>query len=300
MHDRQTDVSPAPSPSSPRLRHSVIAVAVLFFVNGATFSNWLPRIPEIRDSLGIGNAGLGATLLGAGAGGLVGSLLVGRTMDRTGSRRLLVLAASALSVGLPLVAVVPHPVLLLVVLTALGMLDVANDVAMNAQGVIVQQQLGRSIMNRLHATWSLGFTVGAVVGSIAAALEIAVEAHLALVGGVLLVTVLVARRWLVALDPPLAADQVDRRPGRPRPGRRSPLVAAMALAALAAAALEFTPNEWAAVLMRDEFDAGRGSGAGTVAVAVAMLVGRLLGDHVLDRVGQRRLLLGAIDRKSVV
>ncbi|MFZ1287659.1 MAG: MFS transporter, partial [Candidatus Phosphoribacter sp.] len=47
-------------------------------------------------------------------------------------------------------------------------------------------------------------------------------------------------------------------------------------------------------LMRDEFDAGRGSGAGTVAVAVAMLVGRLLGDHVLDRVGQRRLLLGAI------
>ena len=36
---------------------------------------------------------------------------------------------------------------------------------MNAQGVMVQQRLGRSIMNRLHAMWSLGFTGGAVIGS---------------------------------------------------------------------------------------------------------------------------------------
>ena len=56
----------AAPPDSPSTRHSALAIAVLFFVNGATFSNWLPRIPEIRDRLGLGNAGLGATLLGGG------------------------------------------------------------------------------------------------------------------------------------------------------------------------------------------------------------------------------------------
>ena len=63
---------------------------------------------------------------------------------------------------------------------------------------------------------------------------------------------------------------------------------------MAAIALEVTPNDWAAVLLRDEFDAGSLSGFGTVACAGAMLVGRLGGDHVLDRVGPHRLLNGAL------
>jgi len=296
----------ATAPPPPRLRHSGMAVAALFFVNGATFSNWLPRIPEIRDRLGLGNAGLGATLLGGGLGGIIGSMLVARAMDRLGSRRLLMLAAGLLSIGLPLIALVPKAVLLLLVLTALGMLDVFNDVAMNAQGVIVQQRLGRSIMNRLHAMWSLGFTGGALVGSAAAAAGIGVRVHLAAVGAVLLATVIVVQRWLVPVDPPPnephAAPSGDdvATAGAATTGsaqaahRWSRAGIAMACAALAAAALEVTPNDWAAVLMRDVFHAGRNSGFGTVACAGAMLVGRLAGDHVLDRVGEQRLLIGAI------
>ena len=80
---------------------------MLFFVNGATFSNWLPRVPEIRDRLGLDNAGLGATLLGGGLGGIVGSLLVGRISTHLGSRRQLVVAASLLSIGLPCIALAP-------------------------------------------------------------------------------------------------------------------------------------------------------------------------------------------------
>ncbi|MCB0985003.1 MAG: hypothetical protein KDB06_10175, partial [Ilumatobacter sp.] len=68
------------TPTSPR--RATLAVGVLFFVNGATFSNWLPRIPEIRDSLGLSNDSLGVTLLGGGLGGIVGSLIVGRISDR--------------------------------------------------------------------------------------------------------------------------------------------------------------------------------------------------------------------------
>ena len=269
-------------------------MAVLFFVNGATFSNWLPRIPEIRDNLGLGNAGLGVTLLGGGLGGIIGALVVGRVMDRLGSRRVLTVAAISLSIGMPLIAFAPTAVVLLLLLTSLGMFDVCNDVAMNAQGVIVQQRLGRSIMNRLHAMWSLGFTGGALIGSAASAAGGSVRGQLLVVGAMLLTTVLVVRRWLIPIDPPPnAAEPADDGSTEP-PKRFTAITVLMALAAVGAVALEVMPNDWSAVLMRDEFDFGRAAGFGTMACAGAMLVGRLGGDHVLDRIGPRLLFTWAI------
>ena len=285
----------APDLDVDRLRHSGAAVAALFFVNGATFSNWLPRIPEIRDRLGLGNAGLGATLLGGGLGGIVGALVVGKVFDRLGSRRLLTFAATALSIGMPLIAFAPNAVVLLLLLTTLGLLDVYNDVAMNAQGVIVQQRLGRSIMNRLHAMWSLGFTGGAVVGSAASAAGASVRAQLVTVGVILLITVVAVRRWLIPVDPPPNADAPNADSGGATPSKRlSAVTVMMGLAALGAVALEVTPNDWSAVLMRDVFDFGKAAGFGTMACAGAMLVGRLGGDHVLDRIGERRLFTWAM------
>lgn len=286
-----TGAGPSPDPST---RRAGLAVAVLFAVNGATYSNWLPRLPEIRDSLGIDNAGLGATLLGGGLGGILGSVLVGRVMDGTGSKRLVTWAACSLSIGLPLVAFAPTALALAALLTVLGTIDVSNDVAMNAQGVIVQDRIGRSIMNRLHAMWSLGFTAGALVGSAAMAAGIGVRSHLVAVGAVLLVSVLVVERWLVPVDPPVTQADTTAVDASPDTRRVSPVVVAIALAAVAAAMLEIMPNDWAAVYMRDVLDADRAAGFGTVAVAGAMLIGRLGGDHVLDRVGERRLLGGAL------
>ncbi len=285
-------------PAAPGMQRSAIAVAALFLVNGATFSNWLPRITEIRDELGLGNAGLGATLLGGGLGGIIGALLVGRVSERTASSRLLTIAATSLSVGMPLIAFAPHAVVLLLLLTALGVLDVFNDVAMNTQGVMVQEGLQRQIMNRLHGMWSLGFTGGAVIGSVARAAEVDIRIHLTIVGGVLIGTVFSVRRWLVAVDTPHDPTPAVEADGIAISGRRrrnpSTLTITMALAAIGAIALEVTPNDWAAVLFTDVFEAGRFSGLGTVACAGAMLVGRLAGDHVQARVGDHRLMTGAM------
>jgi len=275
----------------------------LFLVNGATFSNWLPRIPEIRDELGIGNAGLGVTLLGGGLGGIVGALLVGRVSERLGSSWLLTIAAITLSIGMPLIAFAPHAAVLMVLLTVLGTFDVFNDVAMNAQGVMAQEQLGRQIMNRLHGMWSLGFTGGALVGSLARAGEIPIETHLLAVGAVLLATTLVMRRWFIPFDPPpmpvIAVPEVpsmgdasDAARGARR-GPNGPMVA-MSLAAIGAIALEVAPADWSAVLLTDVFDAGRFGGLGTVVGAGAMLVGRLSGDHVLERIGEHRMMTGSM------
>ncbi len=275
-----------------RTGRAAIAIAAMFFVNGATFSNWLPRIPEVRDALGLGNAGLGATLLGGGLGGVIGALTVGRITDRLGSRRLLTLAAVALSIGMPLISVAPSAVVLALLLVTLGGLDVLADAAMNSQAVAVQERMRRTIMNRMHAMWSLGFTGGALVGSVALATGVGLRLHLGITGAVLLVTVLVSRRWFVDDDGRAATPEATAG-DEPRHHPSGSLLA-MCFAAVAAITLEMAPNDWSAVFFTDVFDAGRTAGFATLACAGAMLIGRLVGDHVLERIGEQRMLRGAL------
>jgi MFS family permease len=269
-------------------RRSALAVGTLFFVNGMTFSNWLPRIPEVRDKLGIDNGGLGTALLGGGLGGLLGSLLVAKVLARYRTKTVLIVSATCSSLILPLIGFVPSALVLTLVLTALGFSDVLADMAMNAQGVTIEKRIGRSIMNRLHGTWSLGFTTGALLGLGASAIELGIRVHLALIAVVLLVTVFSVSRFL------LPTDEVKQISAEDAGGKFSVLVIAMAVMAIGVGWVEIVPGDWSAVMFRDVFDAGRWSGLGTVTFAGAMLVGRMGGDHVLDRVGPKRLLTMAI------
>ena len=272
------------------------AVGLLFFVNGASFSNWLPRIPEVRDRLGLSNAGLGAALLGGGLGGLLASLVVARLLGRFGSRATVLVAAVVLAGGLPLIAAVSSPLALWAVLTALGALDVCTDMAMNAQGVMIQTQLGRSIMQRLHAAWSLGFLAGAGIGSLAAAAKIPMGMHLVAVALTLTFTIVCVRNHLLAVDAgapetphPRAASARALSAGGPAQRGRVRVTVAMTVTAVGVAVLETIPNDWSAVALGDLLGARRLVGAGAFIYALCMLAGRLGGDHASDRLGAERL-----------
>ena len=273
--------------TDPTTKASGLAVAGLFFVNGLVFSNWIPRIPDVRDRLGMDNGGLGATLIGGGLGGIIGSLLVARFLRRFGSRTLVLLAATALAMLLPLVAFAPSPVVLVAVLTSLGFCDVLNDMAMNTQGTIVQGRLSRSIMQRLHAAWSCGAACGAATGAVASAYDVGVGVHLGIVAGALLAVIAFVRPHLIASDPTVGASTSADDKKQPR--RFSPVVAAMVVMAVGVAFAEATPSDWSAVTMRDVFSFNA-AGLATVVFAASMLVARLFGDHIVDRLGPQRML----------
>ncbi len=273
--------------TEPTTKASGLAVAGLFFVNGLVFSNWIPRIPDVRDRLGMDNGGLGATLIGGGLGGIAGSLLVAKMLRRFGSRRLVLMAATTLALLLPFVAAAPSPWVLVAVLTVLGFCDVFNDMAMNTQGTIVQGRLSRSIMQRLHASWSFGAACGAGTGALASAYDVGVGVHLILVATLQLTVIAVVRPHLVRNDPP--APPTTAHDGN-RPKRRfSPVVAAMVVMAIGVAYAESSAAEWSAVTMRDVFSF-KFAGVATVVFASSMLIARLFGDHVVERLGPQRML----------
>lgn len=262
----------------PRAR---FAIAAVFFVNGCTFSSWSPRLPELQARLGVSDAALGVTLVGAGIGGLLASVVSGRMVDRFGSRTMTVVTSTGLSLGLPLVAWSPVAAALFAVLIALGALDGLTDVAMNAQAIELQRRLGSSILSRFHAVWSAGSLTGGVLASRAAEVGLDLRLQLVITAAILIGLTTLASRALLT-----SAHRVPHSTSAPDRAWTRAILVRLLLIGMVVALVESPPVEWSALLMRDRFDISPGAaGLGFVAIAGGMLVGRLFGDHVTDRCG---------------
>ena len=285
MHD------PPPRPPA-RARIAALAIGAVFFVNGATLSSWIPRLPELQVELGISDAALGLTLVGMGVGGLASSLFSGWLVDRRGSRTMTMTTSAAMSLWLPILGVAPTAVLVFASLLVLGALDGLTDVAMNSQAVELQRRVGRSIITRFHAVWSAGAVTGGIVASRAAAAGVSLQVQLLTTGILLAVLTLVAARWLLPDRHREPAHQPDATAGLALRASRSVLVR-LFLVGMAIALAELPPNDWSALMMSERFDVTAGqAGLGFVAVAGGMLLGRIIGDHTTDRLGLERTRRG--------
>lgn len=271
-------------PRSPRL-----AVGLLFLANGLTLPALLPRLPQIKDAVGADPALFGLALLGTGAGGLLGSMLASRAVATLGTRR----AAATFALVLAIVAVVVGSArsvpVLFVIGAALGVADGIADITQNHLMFEVQRRARRSLTSGMHAMWSVGALLGTAWGTASAATGISVTAQTGLtlvVVAVLLAAAVPALRRLGAVTAPVIPSAHG--PGTPAtepPGRRRWVL--VVLAGLVVAGVEGTASDWSALALRDGLGASDGlAGAGPTAFTGAMLVGRLLGDRVIDRVGQ--------------
>ena len=153
----------------PRDRRARIATAVLFATNGALFAGLLPRYPELKVDLAMTNTVLGLVVAAFPAGSLLAGPTAGAALRRFGSARVAVATSLALAVCLLAAALAPSPGALAAALLAAGAADAVTDVAQNAQGLDVQRRYGRSIINQLHATWSVGAVGGGLLAAAAMA-----------------------------------------------------------------------------------------------------------------------------------
>jgi predicted MFS family arabinose efflux permease len=177
------------------------------------------------------------------------------------------------------------------------------DVAMNVQGATVERLLGRAIMSRFHAGFSVGTVAGALIGTAMVALEVSVTIHLLVVAVGSGIAVPIGVRSFV---PDTAAQEeandaaAPSTPDAPRSAlsawreRRTILIG---IFVLAFAFAEGTGNDWIAIALIDGY--GATAAIGTLGFAVflaAMTAGRWFGPAWLDRYGRvavNRALTGA-------
>jgi MFS family permease len=197
-----------------RVRAATWATYVAFIGAGFGMSTWATRIPQVRDGLELSPSRLGMVLLAIAAGSIVALVMAGQMVAHFGSKRTVAAMAALFGVSLSGVAlgyqVGVWPVV--VGLLFVGFANGAWDVAMNVQGAIVERRLGRAIMPRFHAGYSIGTVAGALVGAVAVALHVSVSVHL--IAGALAIAALVVF-WVRSFVPDDSADRAESTAAEP-------------------------------------------------------------------------------------
>jgi predicted MFS family arabinose efflux permease len=278
----------------PEVRAATRATYIAFIGSGFALASWAARIPQVRDGLGLSPSRLGLVLLAIAAGSIVSLLLAGQIVTRFGSRRTVTAMAVLLGVALTAVAIgYRYGVAPVVVgLAFFGFANGAWDVAMNVQGAVVERRLGRAIMPRFHAGYSVGTVAGALVGAGIVALHVPVTPHLIASAVFVAVVVVLSVRTFVAdnsADAEAVADDVPAESGlrRTLSAWSEPRTILIGVFVLAFAFTEGSGIDWISVSMIDGYDAP--ATVGTLAFAVflaAMTVGRWFGPGLLDRYGR--------------
>jgi MFS family permease len=274
------------------LRRARAAVGACFFVNAVLYADLVPRLPQLKEELGLSNTALGTALAAQPLGALLAGVAVAPLIARLGSARVAGLGLPLLAVAIWAAASAPHWGVLAGALLVAGATDTAVDVAQNAQGLRVQRGYGRSIINAFHGTWSVGSLAGGLLGAAAAGLDVPLALHLGVVALVFGVPAVLVGRLLLPGSDDEPADSSAGGPPR-SPGRTGALVGLAALGALAACAVvvEDAGSSWSALYLQVERGAAPAvAGLGFVALSLAMTVGRFTGDRAVDRFGRRRVV----------
>lgn len=282
-------------PAVPRaIRNARIAVAVQFFTNGAIFANLLPRYPEIKRDLALSNAEYGLAVASFPLGALIAGLAAAALIRRFRSSRVAVAGTLFVAVGVLAAGVAPTWVALAAALFFAGAADALTDVAQNSHGLRVQRLYGRSILNSFHAVWSIGAVAGGLMGGLAVALDVPRGAHLAITGAFCVAAVLIGYRFLLAGPEPVERTEsstADARGSSVSSVRRTGTylaLAALVVIAVGGTLVEDAGSTWAAVYLSGRLDASVSIAAlGFVALVGAQFIGRMLGDGLVDRFGQR-------------
>jgi MFS family permease len=275
-------------PAATQDRRARVATAALFLTNGAIFANMLPRFPEIKADLGLSNAAYGASVAAFSAGALVSGLTAGALIRRFNSSRVAVIATLGIASFVFVAAIAPSPVLFAAALFVGGAADSVTDVAQNAHGLRLQRNYGRSIINSLHAVWSVGAISGGLMGAAAIALHVPRGVHLAFSGLVFGAVALIAYPFLLRGpdhdDHPAAGTTDGTKTGL---GAYAPLAALVGIA-IAGAAIEDAGSSWATVYLRDSLSTPAAIAAfGYIALVSFQFVGRFFGDRLVDGFGER-------------
>ncbi|GGM06884.1 MFS transporter [Micromonospora yangpuensis] len=295
---RPTAKIPGPAAVPRQVRNARNAVAAVFAFNGLAIATWFARVPAVRDALSLSAGRLGLLLLAMSIGSIVALATAGLATQRLGTARtvgvagLLIAgglagtgAAAGLTGWLPAVAVA---------LFAFGYGFGTCEVAINVEGAAVERRLGRTVMPRFHAAFSLGTVVGAGLGALAAGAGVPVAAHLVGMAVVVAVGILVALGSFLptpdTAEPDTAA--AHGRSGGLLAAWREPRTLLIGLLVLAAAFAEGSASDWLAVAFVDGYGFSEAAGAAVFAVfVVGMTVGRTAGTVAIDRWGRVPVLL---------
>jgi MFS family permease len=288
--------------SLPRIRdefrRAQVAIGALFLLLGFQYATWASRLPAVKVRLGLSDAEVGLLLMVCGVGAAASFPLVATWMKKFGSRRLGVASAGALGLMPLALGAAPDYAVALVIVCFNGVGVACMDVAMNAQGAELEERHSRKAMGKLHATFSGGSLLGALLASAMNAATDSLEAHFAIAAALVLLVLAYAQHDLLPQKVAQAPDITTQQPetGAAENPRRFPLPTRltlwMGLAMAFGTIVEGAMNDWSALYLKNVAKAAAGlTPMGIAVFSITMVVARVCSDSWRKRWGDGRVVV---------
>ena len=262
-----------------------IKVYTVFFLYSLTLGGIFPRLGEMQLAMGAGEAALGLGLLGFALGTQISLMFSNPLIEKIGYKWVILLAVPLLGVAEIAASLASSIPLFFTSLLAAGVAIGALEIVINLEADRTEHMLGRRVMNRAHAFWSLGFFAAGMLGAAAAQMAISPTLWLVMLNAVATLIL-----WVVLWGFTPAPERTTSDEPAPKFVRPSLGILTLVALTLSAMMLEGAGADWSIIFMRDNFEMSAfvngmafAVGAGTQAIT------RYFADGFIDKFGPVRI-----------
>ena len=263
-----------------KIINDIMATRLLFFIMAFFVGLWTIRIPTIKDQINTDYFGIGLVMATFAIGSII-AMVFANNVIKMSSTRTVLLYTSILQAILWL----PTPFissleLFMIFSFIFGLCYGSFEISCNLYASNLEKREKKSMMSGFHAFWSLGVLTGSIATSLF------LEWNISFLNNVVIyVIILLPLNIFIVLR--LHVDQIENTENKHTIFFIWPLlIFILALIAMVNALTEGSVDAWGALYMRDFIQVdGFLIGLATVSFNIFMVIGRLSGDWIRDRIG---------------
>ena len=269
-----------------------------FFIQGFLALSYIPRIPELIDQIHVTFATWGLILGLATLGGMLPLLMANHFINRFGTRPVVQLMFTLVSLTMAMYGFVNNGWMFFVLSFVQAFTMSFFNVAINSHSVVFQNRIGRIIIGRFHAAWSIGAATASIVSGALAAV-IPLREYMILVTSIAAVGLLVASAML--LGPTEDGHDQEKKRAKSIGIFQTPrYVSLLSLGIFCGVFPELSMMDWSAVFAKNALHLNPSQvGLPYTIFAVSMIaarlsIGRLTRNRHLSTVASKAAIMGSV------
>ena len=258
------------------------AIKIIFFITACYVGLWVIRIPTIKDQLLTDYVGIGYIMLSFAIGSILAMIFANSLLLKTSTKAVLtftLIAEGCLWLPVPFI----EEIWLFIIFSFIfGMSYGAFEIACNVYASNLELREKKSMMSGFHAFWSLGVLIGSLITSLL------LEWNYSFIFNILLyVTILLPISLYFVSCLEIQSNQKTETTSKKNIFFIWPIIIVLlALISMANALTEGSVDAWGALYMRDFINVdGFKIGLATLSFNIFMVIGRLSGDWIRDKIG---------------
>ncbi|MBC8295869.1 MAG: MFS transporter [Pelagibacterales bacterium] len=263
-----------------KIINDIMATRLLFFIMAFFVGLWTIRIPTIKDQINTDYFGIGLVMATFAIGSII-AMIFANNVIKMSSTRTVLLYTSILQAILWLPTPFISSLQLFMIFSFIfGLCYGSFEISCNLYASNLEKREKKSMMSGFHAFWSLGVLTGSIATSLF------LEWNISFLNNVITyVIILLPLNIFIVLK--LHVDQIENTENKHTIFFIWPLlIFILALIAMVNALTEGSVDAWGALYMRDFIQVdGFLIGLATVSFNIFMVIGRLSGDWIRDRIG---------------